>query len=1536
MDVRASRTPRIDRDGIPAPDAPAPPGSVAIIGMSGRFPGAADIDALHDNIRQGADSISRYPVEDLELPPPAGDEGDRDLVCARGLLADVEQFDARFFGCLPREAELMDPQQRIFLEICWEALERGGYDAQRHAGAIGVFAGCFMNSYLLANLCGDPAVLAELVESLQTDALQIELGNDKDYLASRVAYKLGLRGPAMTLQTACSTSLVAVVSACQSLATGQCDMALAGGVTIVLPQKRGYRYREGSILARAGRGRPFDEAADGTVFSNGAAAVLLKRLDDAVADGDSIHAVIRGYALNNDGSRKVNYTAPSPAGQAEVITLALRHAEVDARTVGYVETHGTATPLGDPIEVAGLTSAYRGWTADNGYCAIGSVKANVGHLDVAAGVTGLIKAALVVEDGMLPPEIGFERPNPKIDFDGSPFRVNTVLRPWPATPWPRRAGVSAFGVGGTNAHVVLEQAPDIAQPRPGESAAVRRSRLFILSARTPGALQASAQRLDRCLATSPRLDIDDAAFTLQLGRREFDHRRFVVADDVAALRQRLQQPPAPGESGQVAALRPPVVFMFPGQGMQHPGMARELYETEAVFRDTIERCVACLEDDPESRLDLRRFLLWAPGAANAPEEQVALEMARTEVAQPALFSVGMALANLMRSWGVSPTAVIGHSVGEFAAAVVAGIFELEEALRIVAARGRLMQALPGGRMIAIRRPLAEVKSLLPASLCVAAENAPALSVVSGADEAIAELCLRLQADDVQYSELRTSHAFHSATMLPAVAPLVARIAQAKRRPPTIDFHSTVLGRLAQADEIVDPDYWGRQVLQPVLFARALQSAAGSGRRVLLEAGPRAALASFARQTLGSDGCLGVVPLQDPATTPGGGQAQVLAATGRLWLLGVTPEWQALHPAPRRRVRLPTYPFERRRYWVDPPAQRAAAAVLRRAAAQEAGDTEPDEVAAAGVAAATTDAASALAGVAGTAGRREQIVQRLTGLAARLSGLAARDLPPGTPFVQLGFDSLFLAELATACTAEFGIKITMRQLLQDDTGIGALADRLDSALPLPATASVASAAPIAVAPIVATAASEDAAAIDDAAATPDEAPTQVLPMTPGQRELWSASQMSELASCAFNESDIFRITGRLDADCLCAAIELAVARHEAFRLRFDADGLAQRLDPQADCPVRRLDFTAGAQAEQQLAALIDAQALEPFDLVAGPTARIQLARMSADCHVLLMYFHHIVFDGYSGGLLMREIAAAYQALRRGQPVPAALARPYGSYVRCLQQRIADRRAQEALDWWQAAIGQSPPQPLELPTDRPRRATRGHAGATVHREFAPALLEDLRALARARSVTLFNLLLAGFSALLSRLSMQDDVVIAIPAAGQAHLDVEAVGYCVNALPIRTQPLPSLPFSSLLSQTQQGVLDALDHQDVGIGEIARALRLGSSPDRLPLAEVMFNFSAFLAGFELEGCHVVAHENRRRATFYDLFLHIVESDGRLILDCDHATALYDGETIGRWLDHYQALLEAAVADPDCEIGELPLLSQDQQAALIEAWSEE
>jgi phthiocerol/phenolphthiocerol synthesis type-I polyketide synthase E len=966
---------------------------IAVVGMAGRFPGAANVQELWRNLMAGAEAVQPLSPADLERAGVAPDlQSSPTYVRAAARLEGLELFDAAFFGLTPREAEATDPQHRLLLECAWEALENAGYAPSSWQGRIGLFAGASTNRYF------------EHVEASAAGAAMggaALFGLDKDFLTTRVSYRLGLEGPSVTVQTACSTSLVAVHLACQSLLAGDCDLALAGGVALRNLRGEGYVFEPGGILSPDGHCRAFDVAAAGTVSGDGIGLVALRRLDDALADGDAIAAVIKGSAINNDGAAKVGYTAPGLHGQVRVLRDALAAAGVDPATVSYVEAHGTGTPLGDPIEMAALAEAYgpaggdgegraeeeegggdagAGRRGGTGTIAVGSVKTNLGHLDAAAGIAGLIKVVLALRHGAIPPSLHFTRLNPRIPQDAAArFTVAaTAIQPWEGGGGrPRRAGISSFGIGGTNAHAILEEAPPGAEPKtqaePDGLAALRAPgsggsdgsdtvdaahatsptghatwQLLQISARTESALAQAAANLAGHLESHPEIGADelaDVAFTLRVGRRAFDHRRAVVCRDAAAARAALRgEPGVPDQAGRPGAAagwtmsahasgQAGVAFLLPGQGAQRAGMAAGLYRTRPAFRAELDRAADLLA--PHLDVDLRQLLLPQP----QEPEQAAQLLGRTRYTQPALFAVEYALARLWIGWGVQPAALLGHSIGEWVAACLAGVFSLEDALALVALRGRLIDELPQGAMLAVPIPAAELEPLLGAELALAAENAADRCVASGPAAAIADLERRLAAHGIAGQRLRTSHAFHSPALEPAAAPLARAVSAVARRQPAIPFVSNLTGTWILADEATDPTYWGRQMLAPVRFAAGLRTlAAGLPDNVLLEVGPGESLSRLARRELREHAqpVVSSLPEQQGADD----QEHLLRAAARLWLAGAPLDPHALTAHERRRrVALPTYPFERQRYWMPRPSHDrrvpgpAAAAVAAPAGSQ---------------------------------------------------------------------------------------------------------------------------------------------------------------------------------------------------------------------------------------------------------------------------------------------------------------------------------------------------------------------------------------------------------------------------------------------------------------------------------------------------------------------------------------------------------------------------------------------------------------------------
>ncbi|HEY2617373.1 MAG TPA: amino acid adenylation domain-containing protein, partial [Acetobacteraceae bacterium] len=1013
-DTRSALASRIARGRHPDSGEP-----IAIIAMAGRFPGAGDVETFWQNLCDGRESITYFSADQLDPGVPAADRNDPAYVAARGVIDGVEDFDAPFFGMSPREAELTDPQQRIFLELCWECMERGGYVPDAHEVPVGMFGGMHNATYFQRHLSSRP----DLIEKL--GAFQVMLGNEKDYLATRVAHKLNLTGPAISMNTACSTSLVAICQATAALRAGQCDMALAGGSSITCPPRSGYLSQEGSMLSPDGHTRTFDADAKGTVFSDGSAVLLLKRLSDAERDGDDIIALVRGIAINNDGGLKASFTAPSSAGQAAVITMALADAGVDARSISYVEAHGTATPLGDPIEIEGLTAAFRQSTDERGFCAIGSVKSNVGHLVMAAGATGVIKTALSLHERVLPPSLHFRATNPKVDFAGSPFVVNDTLRNWPSSGAPLRAGVSSFGVGGTNAHVILEEAPLVL---PSEAA--DGPQLLLLSARSASAVAHAATRLGEHLATHPGANLADVAHTLLHGRKAFQQRLHVVANPAEDVVARLQQ--AASASPRAASSQPPgVVFMFPGQGSQYAGMGRALYDTEPAFRAAIDECAQALRD--ELPFDLRERLFADDADA----------LRETSLTQPATFAIEYALAKLWMSMEVRPVAMIGHSVGEFVAAVLADVMSLADGARLVARRGRLMQALPPGSMLSVRMDAAQLVQRLPAALQMAAENAPNACVVSGNTDDIERFRAALEADSIACRLLQTSHAFHSAMMEPALEPFRQEVAKVSLSAPRIPIVSTLTGDALGDDDARSFEYWTRHLRGTVRFSSALLTQLAQPQQVLLEIGPRTALTTLARQHPQSRAHLVVPSLAD---APDNERSAWLDAMGQLWCAGAVVDVAKLDRRQRRlRVRLPTYPFERKRHWVDAGTAAATAMTTPVAVEPAVANVIPLFTTPLAPAAESSMDVNLTGAMAGSA-RHTRLIGQLTELFEDVSGTELQGADPTSGFVELGLDSLALTQVALQLQKTFALKITFRELMESFSTFERLAMHIDQLLP----------------------------------------------------------------------------------------------------------------------------------------------------------------------------------------------------------------------------------------------------------------------------------------------------------------------------------------------------------------------------------------------------------------------------------------------------------------------------------------------------------
>lgn len=985
---------------FPARAASAPKSKdIAIIGMACRFPGAATIDAFWDILVNGKETVRFFAPEELDMHLPEPLKRDPAYVAARGILDDIQAFDADFFGITPAMAEVMDPQQRIFLEIAYELLETAGYLSAHGTDSVGVFAGCGNNTYYLNNVLSHK----DKIEAI--GQFQLNTVSEKDYIAARTAYQLNLKGPAVSVFSACSTSLLAVAQATESIRNGKCSIAIAGGASVTVPVHSGHLYQEGAMFSKDGHTRSFDANATGTVFSDGAGAVLLKSLEEAQRDGDTIYAVIKGTGINNDGGVKGSFTAPSAYGQATAVAMAIQDAAIEPSTISYIEAHGTATPIGDPIEIEGLKMAF-GPQEKAHYCAVGSVKSNFGHLTHAAGVAGLIKTALSMHYGFLPASINFTQPNPALNLEKSPFFINDRLIEWKGEK--RRAGISSFGVGGTNVHVVAES-----YPAAGAAPASLNDdwQLISWSAHSAQSAKEYGIQLAEYIQHHPSVSLNAIGHTLQATRKEYPFKRFLVAKNAAEVQAALQDPlqtrtPTPSDTV------PETVFVFPGQGTHYPFMGRELYQRFPVFREALDACRALFT--AQTGIDLLEIL--NPGEDWREEES----LDNTLYAQPALFSVSYALAKLWMSFGVKPYALIGHSLGEFVAAHLSGVFSLKDALTLVATRATMVSTLPKGAMLAVRIPHDQVPDLLEEGISHALMNSPNNHVFSGAPDTIEALADKVKARGFAHAPVKTSHAFHSAAMDPVIAPFEEIVTGITLSPPKIPIISSVTGTYLKDSEAMSPAYWANHLRATVRFSDAVAFAIRESDAIFVESGPGNVLSSYIRQQNKTRIAL------ESITASVSESKQLLLSLGRLWQLGLSLSQAGLYDATLPLLRdLPNYAFQRKKLWLDPmvPPPPAASSITTTHALRLSSEPTPQPV-----------------------NRSAVLSDRIRQILENALGIELGNADENLPFIDLGVDSLLMTQLSLTLKKEFSITVSLRQLSEEYGNLRALVNYLDQQLP----------------------------------------------------------------------------------------------------------------------------------------------------------------------------------------------------------------------------------------------------------------------------------------------------------------------------------------------------------------------------------------------------------------------------------------------------------------------------------------------------------
>ncbi len=1520
---------------------------IAVIGMAGRFPGAAGIHQFWENLKNGVEGISFFSDEELkEARVDAALVESPHYVKANGILQEPGCFDAAFFGYTPVEADIMDPQMRVFHECVYQALENAGYppavaggSGSSYDGLIGLYGGA------------SPNVNWEALNLLNAQNSQLGLFaagqlSNKDYLTARVAYKLDLKGPNITLNTACSTSLVSVHMAVQGLLSGDCDIAAAGGVSITMDRKQGYIYQEGMILSPDGHCRAFDAQAGGTVVGNGVAVVALKRLDDALEDGDFIYAIIKGTALNSDGIGKTGFTAPSVEGQAAVISNAYESADVSPETIGYIEAHGTGTALGDPVEIEGLKLAFNSSRKD--FCRIGSVKTNIGHLDAAAGAAGLIKAVLALHHRLIPPSLHFTQPNPAIDFENSPFRVNTELTPWPQSEYPRRAGVSSFGIGGTNVHVVLEEAP---QREETDRAAHSGSQYQILplSAKTGSALQATAAKLGGYLEANQRLSIHQIADTLQHGRNAFAHRDVVVSSSIPEAASTLSQIASQPSSAVAAGTPKKPVFLFTGQGSQYVNMGRELYKKEPLFREEMNCCFAILNsltgtdfktllypikseapngsENTKHSSSPKAVHIGGPGGAapwpagrppGGPPEantQVA-EINRTENAQPLLFVIHYALAKLLISWGIQPHIMMGHSIGEYAAAFFARVFSLEDVLAVVVRRGQLMQQMPEGDMLSVPLPEKELAPFLPAADCpeseqisVAAVNSANRCVLSGPAPAIASLTEKLKAKGIGSRKLHTSHAFHSQMMAPAAEQFRAMLETISMNPPQTPFISNITGKPIESHEAVSPDYWARHLLSTVRFADGLNEIAKEDNRLLIEVGPGETLCTFARQQSPKTPAVNLLrhPGQDVAD-----HLFLLTKIGQIWKHGAAVRWEALTGRETiARIPLPGYSFDRTPFRAGGDIFDIVANMptLAEALQGQKGDLTPT--------AGTADSSAAnevsrpleptklnlqarptlstpyVAPESETEKRLAQLEQQFFGYAS----IGLND-----DFFELGGDSLKAMSLTTKIHKAFQVKFPLEEVFRGRT-IKEFALYIESATP------------------------HQFRPISPAAVKDD------YPLSAAQRRLYFIQQLTP-QSTAYNLPEILCLDETPDIEQIKETLQALVLRHESLRTSFQTKDeqpiqvIHDTVDFQIhhyheDEPPMGFD-TSETRNEKGAASFV-----QPFDLSRAPLFRVGLLETPRQSF-LLVDMHHIISDGMSSEILARDFMLLY----RGDQLPS-LPLQYKDYA--VWQDESEReenhplRAQERY-WLDLFAGEIPQ--LDFPTDFDRPAIKDFCGSHLRFHLDTDLTARVKELADQTGTTLYMVLLAMYYVLLLKYTGQEEIVVGTPVSGRTHADLEnIIGMFVNMLPMKNQPRPALTFLQFLEEVKSNTMAAYKNQDYQFDALVIQLGLQGDRSRNPLFDTAFKLynitgeavapAADNADNHKKQIEMAPLEFESGISLFDFMLGAVEVDGTIFMTLEFSTQLFKPSTMEKMADRYLEVVDQTTENPSIKLKDISVIRE-------------
>lgn len=1457
---------------------------IAIIGISTRFPKAENVNQFWDNLVKGIDCVEKFSEDSLRAAGVADAVlSDSKFVPRGGRISDAEMFDASFFGYSPREACLMDPQHRIFLECGWGAIEDSGYDVSRLDCSVGVFASCGMNHYLIHNILANPSIAAK------SNEIQLIIGNDKDFLTTRLSYKLNLRGPSYVIQTACSSSLVAVHVACQNLLTYQCDMALAGGVFLQIPWWNGYLLTDGDIRSSDGTCRPFDKDANGTVFGEGVGIVVLKRLQEALKDHDHIYAIIKGSAVNNDGAVKAGFTAPSIDAQSEVIVRALQSAGINASEISYIETHGTGTQIGDPIEIAALTRAFKHFTNKTNFCALGAVKASIGHLDNAAGIAGLIKTALALYHKKIPPTINFKVPNPLLKLEETPFFINDNLINWEVKQSEKRyAGVNSLGVGGTNVHIVLEQPPQY------ESAASCRITHFLpFSAKTSDSLKAASDNLSSFLSKGQDVSMADIAMTLQQGRQHFPCRSFFISDSCDNKRSLFKNESKPVEIKKTSKSQK-IVFMFSGQGSQYIKMGADLYSMERSFREAFDLCSEIA--GKHIHLNLCKLLYDSVSDPDC--------LKQTEITQPLLFSFGYALVKLWEHYGVTPQAMIGHSIGEYVAACIAGVFSLEDALFMVCERGRLMQQQPSGGMLSVNLSPTALSPFLDSNIEISVINAPTLCVVSGTLEHLEKLSRKLADHNIENRRINTSHAFHSYLMQGAVDSLNSLLNRITTSRPSLPFISNISGTYFNDSDLSDKSYWGRHLRETVRFQDGIYRLLEDGYRIFLEVGPGNTLVTFVNASFAgwkavhqdhNENILALGSVRHFRHQQND-SVYFLYSLGRLWQHGINIDFSPFYRGETRyKVPLPCYPFERKKCWIDPVSKIdiSIGTGVNPLAANSSGMKD------AGIKAKTECKSDR--------NDSADLPEVICSIWKDLLGL--NSVEPQKSFFESGGDSIWASQLLSRIRDRLKIEVPLSTLYRAPS----LAQFTEEIKKLK--------------PVITTGISRKGPRRSELESG--------LQLSNAQLRLWFLGKLQKTP--AYNLATEFEIMGPFKKDYALRAIDAVVERHDAFRTTIEEseDGPSIRIHKRLNFKFDWLDLSGGDYSEQTWINEIRNRSLKEYNLSSGPLLRILLIRLKANHHIMAVMTHHIISDGWSMGVFLRDFSHFYSCfLNSTQPSLPQLPFRFADYTNW-QHKNPEDLDDSTISFWRNQLV-APLPVLVLPSFKPRPSVPTFEGSAVSFSIDISTSSRLSSLARDKQTTLFTLLLSIYYILLHKYSSQQDIVIGSPIANRNSSEVEnLIGFFLNMVPFRINFGGETSFEQLLEELREITREILSQQSIPFDRLVEIINPQRDLNHHPIFQVMFAYQNFpLESARIANTTIKPFLIDRGATEYDLSLYMWMQEGILMGLFEYSTDLFEKQFIENMVSHFINIAQCILENQEIKINEISMLSPQQLQQIVYTWN--